>query len=81
MDADPLAEPTDAPPPAVGFMLSIGDLQAHVGTVMVEAAAGYRTQLLAHGFTEGAAELMTIDYHRTVLAAVLGNPSPPVDSS
>jgi len=37
---------------------------------LVELAAGYRAVCLEHGFTEGCAEEMAVDYHRSLLSRV-----------
>ena len=37
---------------------------------MVEAVAGHRAQLEAAGFSPTAAEMMAIDFHRSLMAAI-----------
>lgn len=74
--ADDLAEPE--PAQTLAFTVAIGNMQEHVGAVLAAAMGGYRAQLVDAGFTEGAAELMAIDYHRRIVDTVIVSPN--VDS-
>jgi hypothetical protein len=39
---------------------------------VIEATEGYRAQLLASGWSPAAAETMSVEFHRLVLAQIMG---------
>jgi hypothetical protein len=48
---------------------AIADFADQMGPIL-DAVAGYRERCLQRGFNETAAELMSIDFHRFVLAGI-----------
>lgn len=71
--ADPLEHLEPREP--IGFAAALYGINGDVGGPIIEAIIGYRAALASQGFSDGAVELMVVDYHRQ-LVSILLRPAP-----